>query len=113
LLTQGFDDPQLRQLAFDWPKFRPAYEKLTANTRKDVLVQLLIEQAERTLQMDKLLALAQQHNPARYAAHQPYRTDAPLTALLAGQSAPPPPPGLSRVGFFTNQGLTKSDKLQI
>ncbi|MFN8459765.1 MAG: hypothetical protein U0401_34805, partial [Anaerolineae bacterium] len=72
LLTQGFDDQQLRQLAFDWPEFRPVYEKLSAETRKDVLVQLLLEHAERSLQLDGLLALAQRLNPARFAAHQPY-----------------------------------------
>ncbi len=91
LLTQGFDDQKLRQLAYDWPEFRPAYEKLAAGTRKDVLVQLLIEQAERSLQLDQLLALAQRLNPARYALHQPYfdrpQLEAELATLEAAQAS--------------------------
>ncbi|MFN8457356.1 MAG: SUMF1/EgtB/PvdO family nonheme iron enzyme [Anaerolineae bacterium] len=82
LLTEGFSDTQLRQLCYDVPGFRPVYESLAAGTGKDVIVQRLIEHAERTLQLGQLLALAKEQNPARYDMHQPYDR-APLEAELA------------------------------
>jgi hypothetical protein len=72
LLTLGFSDDELRALCFDVPGLRPVYEDLAANTGKSEIVAKLLEHAEKTLQIDTLLALARELNPARYKEHQPY-----------------------------------------
>jgi hypothetical protein len=72
LLTQGFDDEELRALCFDVPDFRPVYDRLAKNSGKDEIVARLLEHAEKWLVIDKLLGLAKAHNAARYEAHGPY-----------------------------------------
>jgi formylglycine-generating enzyme required for sulfatase activity len=83
LLTQGFSDKQLRRLCYELPDFRPVYDELAETTGKDVIVDRLIEHAERTLQVETLLALARQQNPARYRRHQPYVDRVQVEAELA------------------------------
>lgn len=71
-LNEGFSDRQLRRLCYDEPDFRHVHGQLADTTGKDVIIDLLLEHAERMMQMDKLLALAQKQNPARYETHEPY-----------------------------------------
>ncbi|MBE7472782.1 MAG: hypothetical protein DPW09_12080 [Anaerolineae bacterium] len=72
LLTEGFTDEELRRLCFDMPAFRPVYDELAGHTGKAEIIDRLIEYAERKALFERLLALAQQLNPARYAIHLPY-----------------------------------------
>lgn len=72
LLTEGFTDEELRRLCYDIPSFRSVYNQLAQNTGKSQIVDLLIEHANRKLQLDVLLALAKEYNPDRYQKHQPY-----------------------------------------
>lgn len=71
LLTQGFDDGELRALCFDVPGFRPVYDQLAQGTGKVEIVAKLLTHAEKTMQVDTLLALAKERNPARYEDHSP------------------------------------------
>jgi hypothetical protein len=72
LLTEGFTDDELRRLCYDIPEFRPIYDELSQETGKSKIIDRLIEYANRKLKLEELLAWANQHNPARYEAHQPY-----------------------------------------
>lgn len=81
LLTNGFSDTKLRALCFDLPGFRPVYDQLAQNTGTAEIVAKLLEHAEKTLQLDTLLALAKERNPARYEKHEPYYTNNPVPAL--------------------------------
>jgi uncharacterized protein YjbI with pentapeptide repeats len=81
LLTNGFNDAELRALCFDLPGFRPVYDQLAQNTGKAEIVAKLMEHAEKTLQLDTLLALAKERNPARYEKHQPYYQGDPIPLL--------------------------------
>jgi hypothetical protein len=86
LLTDGFNDQELRNLCFDVPGFRPVYEDLTTGTSKGEIVAKLLEHAEKTLQVDILLARAKELNRARYEAYQPYYL-ANTTSTLQEQPA--------------------------
>jgi hypothetical protein len=81
LLTNGFTDAELRALCFDLPGFRPVYDQLAQNTGKAEIVAKLLEHAEKTLQLDTLLALAKERNAARCEKHEPYYIDNPIPAL--------------------------------
>ncbi len=81
LLTQGFDDGELRALCFDVPGFRPVYDQLAQGTGKAEIVAKLLAHAEKTIQVDTLLALAKEHNSARYEEHSPYYVGDPTEAL--------------------------------
>ncbi len=70
--TEGFSEQQLRQLYIDLPDFRPVHQQLARTQGKANIIDRLLEYAEQTLQLDELLALARQHNPALYEKHQPY-----------------------------------------
>lgn len=72
LLINGFNDLDLRRLCYDVPDFRPVYDELAQGTGKAEIVDRLIEYADRTVQLDALLALARERNPARYEMHGPY-----------------------------------------
>ncbi len=80
-LTEGFNDRDLRRLCYDVPDFRPVHKELAEGTGQAEIVDLLIEHAEKTLQLDTLLALAKERNPARYEKHGPYYVDDPMPAL--------------------------------
>jgi uncharacterized protein YjbI with pentapeptide repeats len=81
LLTQGFDDRELRRLCYDVPDFRPVYDELARTTGKGDIIDALLEYAERHLLIDTLLALAKEQNPARYELHGPYYLEDPTPAL--------------------------------
>jgi hypothetical protein len=72
LLTEGFNDEELRALCFDWPEFKSVYHELAQNMGKKEIVSRLLESAERTHQLAKLLELAKAHNPAKYDENEPY-----------------------------------------
>jgi hypothetical protein len=72
LLTQGFSTRELRAICMDIPGFRPVYYDLGENPSTNEVVDKLLQHAERTLQIDTLLALARERNPNRYKKHQPY-----------------------------------------
>lgn len=80
LLINGFDDMDLRQLCHDVPDFRPVYERLARSTGKAQIVDELITYAVRTMQVETLLALAKERNPARYDLHGPYYAEDPTPA---------------------------------
>lgn len=87
LLIQGFSDSELRALCFDLPTFRPVYDQLGSYTGKAEIVAKLLEYADKTLQLDTLLALAKERNPARYQQHGPYSGPAVTpTAPVEGSS---------------------------
>lgn len=72
LLTEAFTADELRNLCFDVFDFRPVYHQLAANESKTKIISLLLEYTDQTLQVEKLLALIEEQNPARYHKHQPY-----------------------------------------
>jgi hypothetical protein len=81
LLVSGFDARELRRLCQDVPDFRPVYDNLARDTSKLAIVDKLISYAERHLLLDRLLALTEDLNPARYEHHGPYYVDDPAPAL--------------------------------
>lgn len=70
LLIEGFEAEDLRRLCFD--DFRTVHDKLTREMGKADVVDRLIEHTERTGEIEKLLSLAKEHNPAKYAIYHPY-----------------------------------------
>ncbi len=75
LLTEGFSDEQLRRFCFDEPAFRPVYDELAGLTGKAAIIDQLLEHADRTLQLDRILTWAKKQNPSRYERHKPYHED--------------------------------------
>jgi hypothetical protein len=73
LLTEGFTDEELRRFCYDMPEFRPVYDQLAQTSGKTEIIDRLIEYADRKLQVELLLALAKEQNPARYEEYRPYR----------------------------------------
>ncbi len=88
LLTEGFDDEELRRLCYDEDQFRPVYDKLAQDSGKAKIIDLLIKYSEQKLLIDVLLDKAKQHNPARYKKHQPYDiiTTATTSSGIHGKS---------------------------
>ncbi|MBI1878354.1 MAG: hypothetical protein HYR94_09035 [Chloroflexi bacterium] len=87
LLTDGFNDEELRRLCYDVPDFRPVYAQLAQGVSKVDVVFRLVEYAEQKMLMKELLTLARKLNPARYAEHGPYtytnfsRLDVPIAVI--------------------------------
>lgn len=82
LLTEGFTAKELRRLCHDADEFRPVYDELTGHTGKTEIVDKLLEYAYRQLQLDPLLNLTREENPARYQQHQPYYDLTPSTIRI-------------------------------
>lgn len=72
LLTNGFNEDELRQLCYDEPELKTVYDNWPRGTPRSTFVQELIDYADRRLQLDMLLKRANELNPARYKEHQPY-----------------------------------------
>ncbi|MCB0163183.1 MAG: SUMF1/EgtB/PvdO family nonheme iron enzyme [Anaerolineae bacterium] len=72
LLNEGFTDSELRRLCYDEPDFRPVYDQLSQEMGKDLIIDKLIEYAERRELIDRLLALTKIRNPRKYKKYQPY-----------------------------------------
>lgn len=91
LLTEGFTDEELRRLCYDVPNFRPVYNQLAWNTGKAEIVDRLLEYSEQKKQLDALLELIKERNPARFEEHQPYHehTPAPATSGDVSQKSQP------------------------
>lgn len=89
LLIEGFTDLELRRLCYDESDFRPAYEQLAQGMGKDIIIDKLIEYAERKELMKTLLAMVKEHNPAKYEKYQPYHiisSSSTLTSSVPVQS---------------------------
>ncbi len=71
-LTEALTEAELRQLYLDLPDFKPVHHQLARSKGKAEIIDRLLEYAEQTLQLDELLALAKELNPALYEKHQPY-----------------------------------------
>jgi formylglycine-generating enzyme required for sulfatase activity len=98
LLTEGFSDEQLRRFCYDLPEFRPVYDQLAQVTGKAAIIDRLLEHAERTLQLETLLAWAKENNPSRYQKHGPYHLDRPvLEPPLPSPGKPPVPKQSERI----------------
>lgn len=82
LLTEGFSDRELRRFCYDTPEFRPVYDELADLTGKAAIVDVLLEYADRTLLLDRVLAWAKAAKPVRYELHQPYRLSSEPVARL-------------------------------
>ncbi len=84
MLTEGFSAEELRRLCYDEPDFKSVYHQLAQNTGKMEIIDRLIEHANKKLQIDTLLARAEERNPARYEKHQPYYdvTTSPTTSTV-------------------------------
>ena len=72
LLSQGFNEQELRDLCFYEAEFRPVYDQIPQGASKSDLIRLLLEFVEQKLLLDALLAWAKIRNPARYEQHHPY-----------------------------------------
>jgi uncharacterized protein YjbI with pentapeptide repeats len=57
------------------------YVRLPDTASRVQIADALVEYCEKTLQIDTLLALAKERNPARYELHSPYYYDAPPSPL--------------------------------
>jgi hypothetical protein len=99
LLTEAFSADELRNLCFDVFDFRPVYHQLAANESKTKIISLLLEYADQTLQVEKLLALVAERNPTRYQKHQPYEESTPT----------PIPSAILRNPYITGNVVTGSD----
>lgn len=67
LLAAAFSDDELRQLCFDVPEFRGAYEELSTGQGKDQMIQKLIAYCERKVLMGQLLTIIEEEAPEQYA----------------------------------------------
>jgi len=69
LLAAALGDGELTTLCFDY--FRPVYEDLGSGTSKSQKIQRLLEYCDRHEQMERLLRLVEERNPAQYARFAP------------------------------------------
>jgi hypothetical protein len=72
LLSKGFSEEELRTLCFDVPGLRAVQHEISRGYSKSEIIAKLLEHAERTMQIDTLLAILREQNPVRYDKHQPY-----------------------------------------
>lgn len=104
-LSKGLTDEELRCLCYDAPSFKGVYNQLGPDTSKAQVIQWLIEYADRNLQMELLLALAKEYNPARYERHQLYyEVGADLTISHDADESPAPTGG-GRGGVGAGQAV--------
>lgn len=72
MLSNGFDAEALKRLCFDVPAFGPVFDELSLGMKKSVIIDCLLEYADRTQQMPTLLHEAEARNPSRFKHHLPY-----------------------------------------
>lgn len=65
LLTAAFSDDELTTLCFD--HFRPVYQEFSTGMSLGQKIQRLLDYGERYQQVEKLLAIVRERNPAQYA----------------------------------------------
>lgn len=80
LLIAAFDDQELTTVCFD--HFPPVYEDFSSGMSKGQKVQRLLDHCTRHDQLDTLVRLIEEHNPAQYARFAP--------SLQRGQAATTP-----------------------
>ena len=71
-LTAAFSENQLAQLCAEVPDFMVVHRQLTQSRGNAEIVDLLLDYAEQTLQIDELLALAKEYDPQIYEQYKPY-----------------------------------------
>lgn len=86
LLTEGFTHEELHDFCFDEAAFRPVYDKLVPKTGKEDIIRLLLDHANRKLQIEVLLKWAKEHNPARYEKHQPYYSNITTSPAISKEA---------------------------
>lgn len=72
VLIDGFTDKEIRRWLRDEDRFRPIYEQLATGMGKDEIIDRLIEYVDRQEEIELLLNLIEENNPAKYRKHQPY-----------------------------------------
>jgi len=72
LLTAAFSDDELTTLCFD--HFRPVYQEFSAGMSFGQKIQRLLDYGERYQQVEKLLAIVRERNPAQYARFERHLT---------------------------------------
>lgn len=86
-LMLSLTEEELRRLCLDLMDFKPVHQQLAQSNGKAEIIDRLLEYAEQTLQLDELLALAKELNPALYEKYQPYHGFASISRRdLAGRS---------------------------
>lgn len=89
LLTEGFTDIELRRFCYDQAKFRVVYEQFSQNMGKDVIIDKIIDYAERKELFEILLEWAEAENPGRHQNHQPYYEVATNSAISSADHRQP------------------------
>ena len=72
LLRTGFSIEELKSFCLLNDQFRPIYEQIHGETRKDIIVRKLVEYCERKSIYHIVLDWAKENNPAQYEAYQSY-----------------------------------------
>jgi serine/threonine protein kinase len=72
-LTAGLSPEELRQLYYAVPDFKAIHHQLADSRGKAEIINRLLDYAEQTLQVDKVLALAREYDPVAYEKYKPYQ----------------------------------------
>ena len=64
LMSEGFNDEELRAFCHDDPRFKPVFDQLAQETGKAETVRLMIEHATQHLHFEILLEWAKEHSPS-------------------------------------------------
>lgn len=104
LLAAAFSDDELRQLCYDVPEFRGAYEEFSAGLGKDQMIQKLIAYCDRKVIMGKLLTVISEEAPEQYALFS--------DNLIVGGKKPetvpsPSPPAIPNESEFLQKLITE------
>ena len=85
LIVAALTEDEFNVLVYDY--FRPVANQFAGGQTRSQRVQLLLEHAEHTVQLERLATLIQAINPARYAQHAPQLLE---TDAGAAPAASPP-----------------------
>ena len=80
LLTAALDDEGLTELCYD--HFRPVYEGFSSGMSKKQKIQRLLDYCIRYGQLEKLLKLVEERNPAQYERFSPHIAATPPQSIL-------------------------------
>lgn len=86
LLVKALTDEELHDLAYGY--FRPAFDQFTTGQTRGHRVQLLMETCERRGEIERLLGLVREVNPACYAEFVPRLQDANYEDMATQQNQP-------------------------
>lgn len=82
LLIAGYLPEELRQICQYDNNFQPVLSMMPNNSSMEVMVDRLLDYAQRRLLIDALLEHAERINPRRYEKHGPYREAQPLSTAI-------------------------------